>query len=240
MSVGDEAAEVSANQFHCLFCEAVREGIGVVGQISFHRVNQSVNAASCCDVSGSGHDQFGIQDGELGQVVIAEDGGLEVSLFIGDNSGSGDFGAGASGGGDCEDGNDGAGNLEVAFIVEDLAAIGSDNADCLSNVHGAAAAQRDDAGSAASLVLFSRVSNDCGGGVCLDVQISGALQASFFHDVLDLLDNAQRFQAVVGDQKNMIQIVFLHDFGQLLQCANAEFDGLGNHKLEVFHFLFLL
>ena len=163
-----------------------------------------------------------------------------MGLLVGDNSGSGHFGAGASGGGDCEDGNDGAGHLEVAFVVEDLAAIGSDYADCLSNVHGAAAAQSDDAGSAAFSVLIGSVSNDCGGGVSLDVQISGALQASFFHDVLDLLDHTQRFQAVVRDQKDVIQIVFLHDFGQLLQSANAEFDGLGNHKFEVVHFLFLL
>ena len=185
-------------------------------------MDQSVDAAGSSHGSGSGHDQLGIQHSVGGGDLRAEDGQLVVTSFVGDNGSDGDLRTGTSGGGDSNQGVDGAGNLADAFVVADGAAELSDNADSLSHVHGGAAAQSDQSGAASFLILGSALVHDGGGGVGQNVQVLSVLQVSVLDDLADLLNNTDSLQATVGNQHDVVRASSLQEVGQLLQSAHTE------------------
>ena len=162
-----------------------------------------------------------------------------MCLFVRDYSGSRNFTSRTCCRRNREDRYNRTWNLEVSFVIENLATVSRYDAYCFCNVHRAAATESYDARRAAFVVEGSRFCNDGSCRIRLYFQISRALEAGLFNDILNLLYDTDLFQTVVRDEEYVVEIVFFHDVRQLLESADAEFDILRNHKAEIFHFFLL-
>ncbi len=103
-------------------------------------MDQGIHTAGGGDGGRGTHDESGVQNGILGNILIAEHTELVVSARVGDDSGGGYLTAGTGGGGDGNDGLDGTGHLVISLIVRDFAAVARQNAHRLGHIHGRAAA----------------------------------------------------------------------------------------------------
>ena len=198
-------------------------------------MDEGVHAAGRSDGSGSRHDQLGVQHGVSGQDLVAEHRELVVALGVRDHSRGRHLAAGACRSGDGDHRHDGAGHLVVALVVGNPAAIVGQDAHSLAHVHGAAAAQRHDAGGSAFPVQVRGLVDHRHGGVGHHIQIAGALQPRRLNDILHLFDDADLFQSAIRHQQDLVRAALGQDLRQLFQTAHAKLDVLGNLKVEVFH-----
>ncbi|EKD36666.1 MAG: hypothetical protein ACD_75C01418G0001 [uncultured bacterium] len=107
-------------------------------------MNQSVHAGAGGQVRVHGDSGEGIDQGNVGNHRLADDGDLFFVCGIGNDGELGNVGGGSGGCRNADEGRTGNGDVVDSFKTEDVLAIGADDADALGAVHRAAAAERND------------------------------------------------------------------------------------------------
>ena len=118
-------------------------GLAANGHESLDGMGERVGAGHGRQARRAGQRQFGIADRHLRDEMRARNADLERAVRVGQHGNGGDFGTGAGGGGHGDDGQDRAGNLELAIIVLRGAAMAQQQGDAFGQVQAGAAADPD-------------------------------------------------------------------------------------------------
>ena len=200
----------------------VGEGVGVGGDIGFHRVGQCVHAGGGGEGGGHAHHELRVVDGDGRGDPPVHDAHLHLPCGVGDDAEPGDLRGGAGGGVHGHQGGQGLVGLVHAFIVGDLAAVGGHQANALGAVVGGAAAQGEDAVAAVVVIELLPFHHVGVLGVGFGLAEDGGVYPSVLQDLLDAGRHGVAGQELVGDDHGLAAAQALHQLAGLHHGAFAE------------------
>src|SRR5699024_5569157 len=147
-----------------------------------------IHTGSSTQALGHGSGHLGVNDCHNGDIVGVNTHELAALLHVGDHIVDGNLGCGTGGGGNGDNGQAGLLGFSHAVHRTDIGklGVGHDDADGLTGIDDAAAADSYDAISAFLLADFHTGLDVLDGGVGLDIVIYGVGNTGIVHDLHDL------------------------------------------------------
>ena len=202
-----------------------------LGGVAFNGVGQCVHTGGSGQTCGHRAHHFGIDDRHDGHVVRIDADEFALFLNIGDDIVDGDFGCGAGGGRDGDNGN--AGLLCVRYALKG-AHVGKFrvvdyDADGLGGVHGGTAADGDQIIRAGCLECRNAVGNVLDGGIGFYIGIYLVTQSGSVHNIGHSGDNSVTQKGGAAADKSLFKAAGFHLGWQLADGACAVIRGLVEH-----------
>ena len=216
--IGNCTPEALADQTDSFQIQAVRQSPCTLGGIAFDGVCQGIHTGGSSQALGHSGHHFGINDGNVRNIIDIDADELTLPLHIGNNIVDGSFrsGTGGSRNGDGVDSTVlGRSNAFQRTDVSKLRVINNDT-DGLTGIHGRTTAHGDHIVCSGSLVSGNTGLNILNSGIRLNIGIKLICHAGSIQNIRNLLGNTELQQIRIGCNKCFLVTLSSNQAGDFL------------------------